>query len=245
MWWNWPHVVVDAAPDDQRLARHDRLRDALAGPQAAHDRQRDAEVLAHQAREGVKRLFLFGRFDRVAHQAARESRQHGAGVAAVAALGPQRRALQERVGRLQRGRLARRDQQSERARREEVEEVVAVVARRRPRRRRRCPGRGARASTRAAAPRAAASAGAPAHGSSRRLRTGVRRRRLVVSRLLPFQPGLQAAVGPRHAEQGVLARRAKIEVDHHDPPPQARDRRRQVARRRCSCPCPAGPSRPR
>ena len=97
------HVVVDAAPDDQRLARDDRLRDALAAPQAADDRQRDAEVLAHQAREGVKRLFVLGRFDRVADQAAREAREHGAGVGAVAAFGPQRRALQERVRRLQRG----------------------------------------------------------------------------------------------------------------------------------------------
>ena len=56
-----------------------------------------------------------------------KAREDVARVRAVFAFRAKRRALQERVGRLQRARFARRDQQTDRVHAEEVEQVVAIV----------------------------------------------------------------------------------------------------------------------
>ena len=53
-----------------------------------------------------------------------------------------------------------------------------------------------------------------------------------------LQPRLQPAVRGLHAEQGVLARRAKVQIDHHHPPAQSRRSTPPGWRRRRSCRCP-------
>ena len=136
------HVVVDAAPGDQRLARHDRLRDAFAALQAADDRQRDARGARApdvRTRETISScsgasIALPTRPPEKRARTARASR-------AVSALRAKRRALQERVGRLQRARLARRDQQTERVHARRSRTDRRDCPRRGRRRRPRCPDR--------------------------------------------------------------------------------------------------------
>ena len=190
------------------------LRDAFAGPQAAEDRQRDAEVIPHQAREGVEGLFILGRVDRVAHEAAGELRERGARVVAVNALGPQRRrCLRNAKVASSARRLARGDQQAKRARPRRSRTGRRGCRRPRRRRRRRRPDRrSSLISARCCASGIGRAGSIAAHGSS--LQVADAAWRAGSSRACAF-PSSQAsspavAPGPRTGCAGRGARRIEV-----------------------------------